>query len=291
MAKAIYRGYTREELDRQYSNFLQEGAQEAYDAASARAIRNATTLVPRRDIGYGPAAGQTFDLYHPGSGSAPAIIFMHGGQWQKGDATVSAVAADTALSHGAALVAAHCTQIPEARLPDMVDQMVALVRHVRTQAGAYGIDANRICVAGHSSGAHLAGAALVRLANENDLPGITCGFLISGNYDLRPLMLSYRADYLKLGAEETEALSPLLTLDRPLPPLWLTVGGGESEEFRRQTKTFHEAAARLGEATYHEIPGRNHFNANDELCTAGSPAWAFLAHHLECARPAHAAAQ
>ena len=185
----------------------------------------------------------------------------------------------------------HCQQIPDVRLPVMVDQTVALIRHVRSHAGEYGIDASRICVAGHSSGAHLAGAALVRLANNGDLAGIVCGLLISGNYDLRPLMLSYRADYLQLDAAETAALSPLLALDRPLPPLWLTVGSGESDEFRRQTRTFHEAVSKIGNAECSEVPGRNHFNANDELRTAGSPLWQFLARHLDLPAAARDAAQ
>ncbi len=281
MAETIYRHYAREELDAQYNNFLQAGAQQAYETATVRAAHNSATMNPETGIRYGQHAGQIFDLYRAGSGAAPAIVYMHGGQWQKGDATTSAVAADTIATQGVVLVAGHCAQIPDVRLPDMIDQMVALVRHVRGNAASLGIDPGRICVAGHSSGAHLAGAALVRLANDNDTAGIACGLLVSGNYDLRPLMLSYRADYLKLTDAETAALSPLLTLDRPLPPLWLTVGGDESDEFRRQTQTFHEAVSKLGVAEYRVVAGRNHFNANDELRTAGSPAWAFLAQHLQ----------
>ena len=291
MAETVYRDYTREELDRQYSNFLQEGAEAAHEEATARCLENHAAMKPETGIGYGPAADQVFDLYRAGSGTAPAILYMHGGQWQKGDAAMSAVAADTAVANSVSLVAMHCQQIPDVRLPVMVDQTVALIRHVRSHAGEYGIDASRICVAGHSSGAHLAGAALVRLANNGDLAGIVCGLLISGNYDLRPLMLSYRADYLQLDAAETAALSPLLALDRPLPPLWLTVGSGESDEFRRQTRTFHEAVSKIGNAECSEVPGRNHFNANDELRTAGSPLWQFLARHLDLPAAARDAAQ
>lgn len=280
MSDIVYRSYTRDALDKQYSNFLQAGAQEAYDAAAARAARNFDTLTPEAGIAYGPTAGQTFDLYRAAAAPAPAIVYMHGGQWQKGDAVTSAVAADTMRDNGVTLVAGHCAQIPEVRLPDMIDQTVALVRHVRANAAGYGIDPERICVAGHSSGAHLAAAALVRLANEGDLAGIACGVLVSGNYDLRPLMLSYRADYLQLSDAETAALSPLLALDRPLPPLWLTVGTAESDEFRRQTQSLHQAVSALGDAVHREVAGRNHFNANDELCTAGSPLWRFLARHL-----------
>lgn len=291
MADIVYGNYTREELDRQLSNFLQEGAEEANDIATARAVRNAETLAPKRGIRYGTSSGEVFDLYHPGSGSVPALIYMHGGQWQKGDATNSAVAADTVLARGGALIAAHCTQLPEARLPDMVAQTTALIRHVRANAAELGIDPAHICVAGHSSGAHLTAAALVRLANEDDLDGIVCGLLVSGNYDMRPLMLSYRAEFMQLDEDETIALSPLLTLDKPLPPVWFTVGSKESDEFKRQTRTFHAAVAERGETEFRVTEGHNHFNANTELREGDSPLWQFLARHLGLASPASAAAQ
>ena len=291
MAETVYRDYTREELDKQYSNFLQEGAETTHQEATARCLANRDALSPETVIAYGAHADEVFDLYRADAPGAPAIIYMHGGQWQKGDAAMSAIAADTARAQGVAWVAAHCRQIPDVRLPDMVDQTVAAIRHARGNAATLGIDPTRLCVAGHSSGGHLAGAALVRLANEDDLAGIACGMLISGNYDLRPLMLSYRADYLKLSEDETVALSPLLTLKKPLPPVWFTVGSIESDEFKRQTRTFHEAVSKLGAATLRINEGRNHFNANDELRDAGSPAWAFLAQHLGLAPAASAAAQ
>lgn len=291
MADIVYRDYTREELDKQYSNMLQEGAEASLEEATARCLANHDTMAPETGIAYGDHPDQVYDLYRAPSPAAPALIYMHGGQWQKGDAAMSAIAADTARAQGVAWVAAHCQQIPDVRLPEMVDQTVALIRHVRANAASLGIDPTRLCVAGHSSGAHLVSAALVRLANEDDLAGIACAMLISGNHDLRPLMLSYRADYLQLSEEETVALSPLLTLDRPLPPLWLTVGSIESDEFQRQTRTYHEAVSKLGEAELRITEGRNHFNANDELRSAGSPAWAFLARHLHLASPARDAAQ
>ena len=65
MTETVYLDYTREELDRQYSNFLQEGAEEANEAAAARCRHNLESLAPRTGISYGPQAGQVFDLYRP----------------------------------------------------------------------------------------------------------------------------------------------------------------------------------------------------------------------------------
>jgi arylformamidase len=291
MTDIVYRDYTREQLDAQYSNMLQDGAEASLAEATARCLANREKLEPQVGIAYGDHPDQVYDLYRADTPNAPAIIYMHGGQWQKGDAAMSAIAADTATAQGVALIGAHCRQIPTVRLPDMVDQTVALIRHVRKNAAAYGIDPARLCIAGHSSGAHLSGAALVRLANAGDLDGIACAMLISGNYDLRPLVLSYRGEYLQLSDDETIAMSPLLTLDRPLPPLWLTVGTNESAEFRRQTSTFHAAVAERSEVEHREVPDRNHFNANDELRHAGSAAWAFLARHLGLANTESVAAQ
>jgi arylformamidase len=166
-------------------------------------------------------------------------------------------------------------------LPDIVDDTLALVRHVREKAAALGFDGNRLCIAGHSSGGHLAGMTLVRLANENDLDGIACGYLESGNYDLRPLMLSYRKDYLHLSAAETWELSPLLMLDKALPPTLVVSGGGETDEFQRQSRTFCDAMQERGMvANLRIVPDANHFQTYSDLYEDDTPSWRFLEAYL-----------
>ena len=129
----------------------------------------------------------------------------------------------------------------------------------------------------------------MRLANEGDLDGIACALLFSGNYDLRPLMLSYRADYLQLSEAETIAGSPLLTLEAPLPPTMIACGSAETDEFQRQAHTFHAALEPRGPAELRVIPDANHFMVYGDLYRPSTPSWRFLETHLGLSAAAAAA--
>jgi arylformamidase len=293
MTEKLYRDYTREELDAQYTNLSSPAAEAALKAVRERSARNVTALAPERGLTYGPHPDQRFDLYRAGAndggGNGPGLLFFHGGQWQRGNTGAFAAWADVLVDRGVTFVDGTTAQIPNAHLPEIIDQAAALVRYVRDNAAKLGIAAGRLAVSGQSSGAHLAAAALVRLANEGDLHGIACALPFSGNYDLRPLMLSYRAEYLQLSEAETVACSPLLILDAPLPPTMIACGGGETDEFQRQSHTFHAALAACGPAELRVIPGANHFEVYRDLYEPGTPTWTFLEAHLGLSTASEAA--
>ncbi len=289
MAEKIYRDYTREQLDAQYTNLSSPEAEAALKAVRERSARNIAALAPERGLTYGSQPDQRFDLYCAGESDGPGLLFFHGGQWQRGDSGMFAAWADVLVERGTTFVDGTTTQIPNARLPEIVDQAIALVRHVRDNAAQLGFAAGKLVVSGQSSGAHLAASALVRMANEGDLDGIACAYLVSGNYDLRPLMLSYRADYLQLSDAETVACSPLLTLEASLPPTLIAVGGAETAEFQRQSHAFHAALQALGPAELRVIPDANHFTVYRDLYEPGMPSWAFLEAHLGLAGAARVA--
>ena len=75
---------------------------------------------------------------------------------------------------------------------------------------SFGGDPDRIHVTGHSSGAHLGGVVLVTdWKKEFGLPNdvVKGGLLISGMYDLKPVRLSKRSQYVKFTDEMEQALS------------------------------------------------------------------------------------
>lgn len=280
MTDKIYLDYTREELDAQYINVKTEADEATRQRLLAKSTDVAERLATSRDLPYGDNPSNRFDLYRADGAPSPVIVFTHGGQWQRGSTTSSSSWAEAALSHGISFVAGTFPMLPEVRMPDMVDHATALTRYVRANAVELGVDPNRICIAGHSSGAHLAASVLVRLANGDDLDGIVCGMTISGNYDMRPLMLSYRQEFMQLDDAETIAMSPLLTLDKPMPPMQIAHGGAESDEFKRQASTWHAALAERGEAKLVSVPDANHFNVFLGFEDPSSPVWDFLTTHL-----------
>ena len=279
MTDTIYRGYNREELDLQYTNLTTEEAKADAAALQEHAARNVAELNPERGVSYAGGGAQVFDIYRAGKG-APAMIYISGGQWQNGGPGKFCSWADSVVARGVTFIDGGFPQIPDARLPEIVDSIVILIRHIRANGEKLGIDPANILVTGHSSGAHLAAMALVRMANADDLEDISGCYLMSGHYDVRPAMLCYRKEYLQLSVAETIAMSPLLNLVNPLPPTMVAIGGGETDEMLRQSSSFAESLAAIGPAELRGVPDANHFSVADDLATEGTPSWNFVGERL-----------
>jgi arylformamidase len=90
--------------------------------------------------------------------------------------------------------------------------------------------------------------------------------LASGIYDLLPVRLSARNDYVKLDASTERALSPIRHLQRFTGKAYVTCGALESDEFKRQARAL-AAALDPGqlEAPLAEYAGLNHFEVADTL--------------------------
>lgn len=118
-------------------------------------------------------------VYTPaGSGARPAIVYFHGGGFVKGDCDTS----DTngwglAQETGAVVVSVDYRLAPENVYPTPLNDCIAVVRHVHGNPGAYGVDPERIGVAGDSAGGNLA-AAVALWARDNDGPALRCQGLI-----------------------------------------------------------------------------------------------------------------
>ena len=68
--------------------------------------------------------------------------------------------------------------------------------------------------------------------------------LCSGMYDLKPVRLSKRSDYVAFTDESEEKLSSQRRLDRLNCPLIVSYGTFETPEFQRQNREFAEAAVK-----------------------------------------------
>jgi len=269
---------SRAELDRQLSP---SRAAKDFEAVLARheaetaALDAAEDLARWPDVAYGPGLRQRYDVTAPLHGAArPCLVFIHGGFWQEGSKAWSGFAARDLAQAGWAHVGLGYTLAPEATLAEIVGEVATALRHLRAQASDYGIDPDRIVLAGHSAGAHLAAAMLAGLGGD-DLPGALAGYvLISGVYDLAPVAASYVNDRLGLSPVDVERLSPLLFWPAADRPVHLLVGAGEPEAFRRQSDALAALWGReLRRISLVRVPGRDHFDILDEVTRPGSESW------------------
>jgi acetyl esterase/lipase len=102
------------------------------------------------------------DLYLPAAGaspSAPVVVLVHGGGWRSGFRSEFAPMAVRLAQRGYAAATVSYRLSGEARYPAAIHDVRAAVRWVRSNAVRYGIDPQRIALAGGSAGGQIASLA------------------------------------------------------------------------------------------------------------------------------------
>lgn len=104
-----------------------------------------------------------FDFFPASAERAPLLIYVHGGAWRfgsKDSLTFSSHGThrlrEYFSSHGFACVAINYQLSHEAKFPAQIHDVKAAIRYFRAHAHEFGIDPDRIVIAGGSAGGHLA---------------------------------------------------------------------------------------------------------------------------------------
>lgn len=264
----VFLDYDQAELDAMYN-------QSAYAANSAQVQRRYATnseltrarLGPPARVSYGPGDLEKLDIFRVPGGNAPVLVYVHGGAWHGGLARDYSFLAEPFTGTGAIFVV-----LDFAPVQDLGDSLLAMeqqvqngIQWVHDHAKEFGGDAGRIFVGGHSSGAHLAGAALTLLPD-----GVVRGaMLVSGMYDLRGPRLSSRGASIKFDDATEDALSPQRHIANIHVPLIVAYGTLETPEFQRQSREFAEAVKAAGKPV-ETIVGEN-YNHFELIETLGNP--------------------
>ena len=265
----VFLDYDQAELDRQYD-------QRAWAPNAVEVIRRYTENSDRArarlgepDVfAYGPSAAETLDLYRCPTANAPIHVFIHGGAWRLLGKRDSAFAAEMFVRAGAHFIALDFALLPSVTLAEMVAQVRRGVAWIYQNATRFGGDPARLHISGHSSGGHLAGCVAVTDWREFGLPPdvVKSAVLASGIYDLLPVRLSARNNYVKLDAAAEQALSPIRHLRHFTGKAYVACGALESDEFRRQSRALAAALDPFRLATpLAEYTGLNHYEVADTL--------------------------
>lgn len=211
---------------------------------------------------------------------APLLVYVHGGYWQRLSAADSLFNAADAADLGVSLHAVEYTLAPHATVRQIVDECIADVARVIDE-----LDPITVVVAGCSAGAHLAAMC----AREPGIVGhIDGAALLSGIYDVRPIVRTPTNDPLGLDDRSAAEVSPqLLPAPRiPLRRALLAVGEHESSEFIRQNREYGERLAQDGTDTVISVvEDRDHFDLPYDLLRAGSVVGNWVLDVLKGRRP------
>lgn len=228
------------------------------------------------DVPYGPAASERLDIFRPAAArAAPVLVYLHGGYWRALDKKDQSFVATPFVNAGALVVLPNYALAPAVTVRHIVMQMVRAIAWVHRHIAAYGGNPQRVVVAGHSAGGHLAAMMLAcRWPQVHaDLPPqlLHAALSISGVFDVEPLRHApFLSADLRLGPAQARLLSPALMPAPAQGHLVSVVGGDESEEFHRQNQLIRQAWGRRVVPVCEAIPGRNHMDVLNTLAEPGS---------------------
>lgn len=250
---------------------LSQGERDAaYDNNAA--VKNSAALIAERnqrsealrasrqaflDIPYGDRDRTKIDLYPAADKTAPCLVFLHGGYWQRNSRDVFAMLVEGVAAHGWSVAIPGYSLAPEVSLTEIVKEISQSLDWLAKNGDSYGIS-GPVVLSGWSAGGHLVAMAL-------DHPRVAAGLAISGVYDLAPIRDTGLNNALKLTDREIEALSPL-RLPVVHKRLAIAYGAAELPALVFDSIKLHETrTAAKAPGDLFPIEGADHFSILEHL--------------------------
>jgi acetyl esterase len=210
----------------------------------------------------GPAGAIPVKVFNPGGGTLPLLVYLHGGGWVIGSPSTHAkLCAELALGARCVVVSVDYRMAPEHPAPAPLDDCVAAIKHIVTNASDFGADGSRFAIGGDSAGGNLTAAAALRLWDEGgpqakllllfygaytgdlDLPSVVANG--EGKILTRQAMRWFYDHYLSGGASTDDPLiAPIKGNLKGLPQALLIVG--TQDPLLDDSKLFSKALTEAG---------------------------------------------
>jgi acetyl esterase len=146
----------------------------AFDEVQAGQVSRLPVDIEDLTIANGPSAQVALRILRPENARTPlpVIVYIHGAGWVFGSTqTHDRLVRELAVGAQAAVVFPAYRLCPEARYPTALEECYMAARWVARRGQEYGLDAQRLAVAGDSVGGNMA-AAVTLLARERGEPDI-----------------------------------------------------------------------------------------------------------------------
>ncbi|XP_066442396.1 kynurenine formamidase [Eleutherodactylus coqui] len=220
------------------------------------------------NIQYGESDSEKMDLYLPEGEPTefPLLVYIHGGYWQYLSKEESGFMVLPLVSHGIAMMVMDYDIAPKGDMDLIVSQVRCSIAAV---LGLYPQNSG-VYLCGHSAGAHLVAIALCTDWIEYGVtPDIKGAFLVSGVYDLLPIIHTYVNDALQMSQEVALKNSPIQyvrQMNAGTCPMVIVVAEHDSPEFHRQSQCYFQSLKESGlSVSYVHVDGTDHFDVIEKL--------------------------
>ena len=223
-------------------------------------------------VSYGNKSKENMDIFEPDSAECKSeakavFVFVHGGYWQETSKDIYNFLADPLTARGVITAVVGYTLAPEVKIDEMINEIQNAISFLCQKYPEH-----NLYLCGYSAGAHLCAMMMcLRWDDCSKVPSMIKGmFLVSGVYQLVPLVSTSINEPLKMTKDFAERISPQIILQSEKPsiicPMLLAVGEYESSAFKEMSKSFSLTLKNHGiENLLLTIPKTDHFDIIENL--------------------------
>jgi acetyl esterase/lipase len=241
--------------------------------------------VVHKDIAYvaDRSDQQKLDVYAPADAhGATTVIYVHGGEWTKGDKSQVAYKPKFFNEQGMVFVSVNYRLSGVAKHPAQVEDIAAAVRYVHDHAADFGADPHKLVLMGHSAGCHL--VALIgldpRILGKVGMQPTDLAAVVSwsgGAFDLAEKVAQggMYAKYIHINFGNDEQVwhdaSPVAHVgDAKTPPILFVSAEHDNTSSIIASKRLTGLVKNAGGSTqWIELPGKTHGTADHDLGAPG----------------------
>ncbi len=269
MSEFVYKGFRREEMERQFDPRQAVPDHERWGLEREVASRNnRERLKSTLNVPYGNSPRQVIDIFPSEKPDAPVLVYVHGGYWVRGGKDHNCHFVDLFGEAGVTVALVEYDLCPDVSVTDIVRQVRSAIGWVYKNISAYGGDPEKIYICGVSAGGHLVTMALAHDWENEGLPRhiIKGCVAISGVYDLDAVLHVSVNEQIRLNPHTARENSPFIHPPLSNAPLVVAVGGGEPEGWKQMSRDLYELGNKRGvNCEYLEVPDANHFMLSSHL--------------------------
>lgn len=254
--------YSATELEREYTPASRVENIQTYLDEYARAGQISRQKITHTKLKYGSHDDAWLWLAENSTTkmNSKLIVFVHGGFWRRLSADDGTFLTPGWHDQGFSAASINYSLCPNEPLETLVDQTSQAIDFLLQNHAP-----QDITLIGHSAGAHL---VAMKLCNPKS-PKFGGAIMVSGIFDLEPIVNTSVNDAVRLNEQSARTLSPInLVASAANTPMAIIWGENETDEFKRQSQEFATAWSSINShatAAQKEFKSRNHFDILHEL--------------------------